>query len=166
MRISRCSIQITQTTMTNVQAPQPWSCSLGSCMSLCANRYGKSCQSSPNDLASSSAQKLVPQGSEFSLSSGPKCCAGEQLMRPRAEFASLPTGVVLTLNMDPPEPWLVEPVEAAADLDNLRLGDLQGDALHAGFELEALMLTGSCTATSAGKRGQVGPHADRALQPQ
>ena len=81
--------------------------------------------------------------------------AGEELQRPAAVFLNLPTGVVLTLNMEPPEPWLVEPVEAAADLDNLRLGDLPGDGLHAGFELEALMLTGSCTATVAGRRGQV-----------
>ncbi len=28
---------------------------------------------------------------------------------------------MLTLNMDVPEPWLVEPVKANYDLDNLRL---------------------------------------------
>ncbi len=28
---------------------------------------------------------------------------------------------MLTLNMDVPEPWLVEPVKADYDLDNLRL---------------------------------------------
>ena len=77
------------------------------------------------------------------------------MQHPQAKFANLPTSVVLTLNMEPPEPWLVEPVEAAADLDNLRLGDVAGDGLHAGYELEALMLTGSCIATIAGRRGQV-----------
>ena len=37
---------------------------------------------------------------------GNACCAGHR---------------VLTLNMDVPEPWLVEPVKADYDLDNLRL---------------------------------------------
>ena len=62
---------------------------------------------------------------------------------------------MLTLNMDVPEPWLVEPVEAAADLDNLRLADLPQGGLHAGFELEALILSGQCMATVPGRRGQV-----------
>ena len=63
--------------------------------------------------------------------------------------------MVLTLNMDVPEPWLVEPVEAAADLDNLRLGDLPEQGLHAGYELEALVLSGQCLASTPGRRGQV-----------
>ena len=56
--------------------------------------------------------------------------------------------------MDVPEPWLVEPVQAAADLDNLRLGDLNGP-LEAQFELEALMLTGSCLASMADGKERV-----------
>lgn len=40
---------------------------------------------------------------------------------PAARFAALPAHKVLTLNMDVPEPWLVEAVKADHDLDNLRL---------------------------------------------
>ena len=81
--------------------------------------------------------------------------AGGELKPPAAVFDTLPKGVVLTLNMDVPEPWLVEPVEAAADLDNLRLADLPELGLKAGFELEALILSGQCLATVPGRRGQV-----------
>ena len=41
---------------------------------------------------------------------------------PAAAFTGLPADKVLTLNMDEPESWLVEPVRAVLDLDNLRLG--------------------------------------------
>ena len=43
--------------------------------------------------------------------------------------------------MDVPEPWLVEPVEAVADLDNVLLSE--GDELSARFQLEALLVTGN-----------------------
>lgn len=43
---------------------------------------------------------------------------------PAAAFAGMPAGRILTLNMDVPEAWLVEPVKAEMDLDNLRLSDL------------------------------------------
>ena len=61
--------------------------------------------------------------------------------------------------MDVPEAWLVEPVRAAYDLDNLRLSDL-GDSstLSAEFELEAMLLTGSCTDSAARSREQARPH--------
>lgn len=75
---------------------------------------------------------------------------------PVALFQGLPSTKVLTLHMDVPEAWLVEPVRAAHDLDNLRLSDLGKEmTLHAEFELEALLLTGSCTDTTALKREQV-----------
>ena len=58
--------------------------------------------------------------------------------------------------MDVPESWLVEPVRTAYDLDNLRLSDLPANAaLKAEFELEALLLTGSCTTQNAQRRDQV-----------
>lgn len=37
----------------------------------------------------------------------------------------LPQKRVLTLNLELPESWLVEPVMALHDLDNLRLADIQ-----------------------------------------
>ncbi|KAK9830935.1 hypothetical protein WJX81_007880 [Elliptochloris bilobata] len=77
---------------------------------------------------------------------------------PAAAFVDLPAHKVLTLNMDVPEPWLVEPVQAPLDLDNLHLADLgAAPALEAGFELEALLLTGSCVDIAAASRNQVTP---------
>ena len=76
---------------------------------------------------------------------------------PAATFSGLPPTRVLTLNLDAPEAWLAEPIEAPLDLDNLRLADLGPGrrALAAAFELEALMLTGSCIDVAAKKREQV-----------
>ncbi|MFQ6636063.1 hypothetical protein Gotur_014259 [Gossypium turneri] len=64
---------------------------------------------------------------------------------PRAFFANMPLSKTLTMNLDVPEPWLVEPVIAIHDLDNIFLENL-GDTrtLQAVFELEALVLTGHC----------------------
>ncbi|KAF0915839.1 hypothetical protein E2562_039167 [Oryza meyeriana var. granulata] len=64
---------------------------------------------------------------------------------PKAFFANMPLSKTLTMNIDVPEPWLVEPVIAIHDLDNILLENL-GDVrtLQAVFELEALLLTGHC----------------------
>ncbi|RWW52162.1 hypothetical protein BHE74_00041438, partial [Ensete ventricosum] len=67
---------------------------------------------------------------------------------PKAFFSNMPLSKTLTMNLDVPEPWLVEPVVAMYvacrhDLDNIlleNLGDLR--TLQAVFELEALLLTG------------------------
>lgn len=80
-----------------------------------------------------------------------------------AYFARLPAKRVLTLQMDEPKPWLVEPVMSDYDLDNLRLADAHERIVHAEYELEALMLTGSAQeATSGGERG--GPPRGLQLQ--
>lgn len=65
---------------------------------------------------------------------------------PKAFFANMPLSKTLTMNLDVPEPWLVEPVIAVHDLDNILLENL-GDTrtLQAVFELEALLLTGHCS---------------------
>ncbi|KAL5230580.1 hypothetical protein ABZP36_029356 [Zizania latifolia] len=64
---------------------------------------------------------------------------------PKAFFSNMPLSKTLTMNIDVPEPWLVEPVIAIHDLDNILLENL-GDVrtLQAVFELEALLLTGHC----------------------
>ncbi|XWS40030.1 hypothetical protein CRYUN_Cryun18bG0105000 [Craigia yunnanensis] len=64
---------------------------------------------------------------------------------PKAFFANMPLSKTLPINLDVPEPWLVEPVVAVHDLDNILLENL-GDTrtLQAVFELEALVLTGHC----------------------
>ncbi|KAE9601240.1 putative glycosyl transferase, family 8, nucleotide-diphospho-sugar transferase [Lupinus albus] len=65
---------------------------------------------------------------------------------PKAFFPNMPLSKTLTMNLDVPEPWLVEPVVAFHDLDNILLENL-GDTrtLQAVFELEALALTGHCS---------------------
>ncbi|RAL49511.1 hypothetical protein DM860_012944 [Cuscuta australis] len=65
---------------------------------------------------------------------------------PQAFFANMPPSKTLTMNLDVPEPWLIEPVIAVHDLDNILLENL-GDTrtLQAVYELEALVLTGHCS---------------------
>ena len=83
-------------------------------------------------------------------------CAGELPGVPTAAFTGLPSEKILTLNMNVPEAWLVEPVKAELDLDNLRLADLGGKRrMTAEFELESLILSGSCTDVAATSRAQV-----------
>ena len=66
---------------------------------------------------------------------------------PSAYFPRLPQKRVLTLQLDVPNSWLVEPVQASMDLDNLKLDDFPGRVACAEFELEALIITGSCLET-------------------
>ncbi|KAJ7513700.1 hypothetical protein O6H91_23G011200 [Diphasiastrum complanatum] len=64
---------------------------------------------------------------------------------PAAGFLNMPLLRTLTMNLDVPEPWLVEPVLAVHDLDNIVLERLEDASnLNAVFELEALMVTGHC----------------------
>nr|CAD1836155.1 unnamed protein product [Ananas comosus var. bracteatus] len=65
---------------------------------------------------------------------------------PKAFFPNMPLSKTLTMNIDVPEPWLVEPVVAIHDLDNILLENLHDvRTLQAVFELEALLLTGHCS---------------------
>ena len=49
-------------------------------------------------------------------------CAGQLPSSPVAYLPHLPTKRVLTVNMDVPEAWLLEPALSPHDLDNLRCG--------------------------------------------
>ncbi|XP_027357768.1 UDP-glucose:glycoprotein glucosyltransferase isoform X2 [Abrus precatorius] len=82
---------------------------------------------------------VVPSLDDFSSSDS-------SVNGPKAFFANMPLSKTLTMNLDVPEPWLVEPVIAVHDLDNILLENL-GDTrtLQAVFELEALVLTGHCS---------------------
>ncbi|KAI3445630.1 hypothetical protein Pfo_002295 [Paulownia fortunei] len=65
---------------------------------------------------------------------------------PKAFFANMPLSKTLTMNLDVPEPWLVQPLIAIHDLDNILLENLADTrTLQAVFELEALVLTGHCS---------------------
>ncbi|KAL4183985.1 hypothetical protein AMTRI_Chr11g101090 [Amborella trichopoda] len=82
---------------------------------------------------------VVPSMDDFSS-------ADYSINGPKAFFANMPLSKTLTMNLDVPEPWLVEPVIAVHDLDNILLENL-GDVrtLQAVFELEAFVLTGHCS---------------------
>ncbi|KAK7302415.1 hypothetical protein RJT34_13304 [Clitoria ternatea] len=82
---------------------------------------------------------VVPSMDDFSS-------ADSSINGPKAFFANMPLSKTLTMNLDVPEPWLVEPVIAVHDMDNILLENL-GDTrtLQAVFELEALVLTGHCS---------------------
>ncbi|CAL1352591.1 unnamed protein product [Linum trigynum] len=82
---------------------------------------------------------VVPTMDDFS-------CTDYTVPGPKAFFANMPLSKTLTLNLDVPEPWLVEPVIAVHDMDNILLENL-GDTrtMQAVFELEAVVLTGHCS---------------------
>lgn len=63
-------------------------------------------------------------------------------------FNTLPQTKLLSMNIHPPEPWMVEPIECDHDLDNILLDDTNGD-VHAIFELEHILIEGSCQDLSA-----------------
>ncbi|WVY94493.1 hypothetical protein V8G54_033581 [Vigna mungo] len=82
---------------------------------------------------------VVPSMDDFSS-------ADSSINGPKAFFANMPLSKTLTMNLDVPEPWLVEPVIAVHDLDNILLENLVDTrTLQAVFELEALVLTGHCS---------------------
>ncbi|XP_028800912.1 UDP-glucose:glycoprotein glucosyltransferase isoform X2 [Neltuma alba] len=82
---------------------------------------------------------VVPTMDDFSK-------ADSAINGPKAFFANMPLSKTLTMNLDVPEPWLVEPVIAVHDLDNILLENLADTrTLQAVFELEALVLTGHCS---------------------
>lgn len=43
---------------------------------------------------------------------------------PLARFSSLPLKTILTMNVEPPDSWLIEAVRAAYDLDNIKLEEV------------------------------------------
>jgi len=68
-----------------------------------------------------------------------------------AVFTSLPSTTTLSTQIDTPGSWLVGATIASLDLDNLRLEDLGPSvpAMHAEFEIESLIVSGSCTDITA-----------------
>uniref|UniRef100_A0A0R3WDU1 UDP-glucose:glycoprotein glucosyltransferase n=1 Tax=Taenia asiatica TaxID=60517 RepID=A0A0R3WDU1_TAEAS len=67
---------------------------------------------------------------------------------PSAFFDQLPGKSLLTLGVDAPHNWMVTPIRAEEDLDNLRLADIAartgGHRIEVEFELEYLLLEGHC----------------------
>lgn len=61
-------------------------------------------------------------------------------------FSGLPQRKVLTMNMHPPAPWLVEAKSCTYDLDNILLAQLppHESSLSVTFELNHILVEGSC----------------------
>lgn len=76
--------------------------------------------------------------SEFSFDPSGK------IIEPSAIFKQLPSSNVLTLNMDVQETWLVGLTYSLYDLDNIKLSDVTSNTLTARYQLESIVLTGSC----------------------
>lgn len=68
---------------------------------------------------------------------------------PIAKFVGLPSNSLLTQNLNVPENWLVEIVRSVYDLDNIKLGDINGP-VHSEYELEYLLLEGHCFDSQSG----------------
>ncbi|MCP9263039.1 UDP-glucose:glycoprotein glucosyltransferase [Dirofilaria immitis] len=60
-----------------------------------------------------------------------------------ARFTALPNKQLLTLAVVPPDAWMVQPVYAIYDLDNIKLENVTGNVV-AKFELEHILLEGHC----------------------
>eukprot|EP01133_Synstelium_polycarpum_P002909 gene2909-3343_t len=68
---------------------------------------------------------------------------GRAVAPPSGTLRNLPESRVLTMAIDAPPEWIVKPIVAKYDLDNIRLRDLgRENALHAVFELEHLVIQG------------------------
>ena len=72
-----------------------------------------------------------------------------------ARFTSLPATTTLSTQLDTPEAWLTGATAASLDLDNLKLEDLgqTATALYAEFEIESLIVSGSCIDSTAAGMG-------------
>lgn len=66
---------------------------------------------------------------------------GNRLAGPAARFSALPQKQLLTLNVQPPEAWLIEAVRSVYDLDNIKMEDVESDVV-AEYELANLLLEG------------------------
>ena len=63
----------------------------------------------------------------------------------RAVFSRMPERKILTLKMDVANEWVVMPVSAAYDMDNLRLADVEQRTVMATYGLEGLLVHGHAT---------------------
>lgn len=61
---------------------------------------------------------------------------------PQAKFNDMPKTALLTLTLFAPEGWMVEPVQAVHDLDNIKLEEVQSSKVKAEYELEYMLLEG------------------------
>lgn len=88
------------------------------------------------------------------LESAPKFDDAGQLAGPRARFENIPELPLLSLSMDVPSSWLVNPEECIYDLDNLKLESLKdrlkGADVEALYELRSILIEGHSQDVVAG----------------
>lgn len=88
------------------------------------------------------------------LESTPKFDDAGQLVDPRARFENIPELPLLSLSMDVPPSWLVNPEECIYDLDNLKLESLKdrlkGADVEALYELRSILIEGHSQDVTAG----------------
>lgn len=66
-----------------------------------------------------------------------------KIIKPMAYFHNMPQSPILTMNIHPPEGWMVEAVNSPYDLDNICLKDIENsDGAYGEFELEHLIIEG------------------------
>lgn len=77
-----------------------------------------------------------------------------RLIDPRARFENIPELPLLSLSMDVPPSWLVNPEECIYDLDNLKLESLKdrlkGSDVEALYELRSILIEGHSQDVTAG----------------
>jgi UDP-glucose:glycoprotein glucosyltransferase len=63
---------------------------------------------------------------------------------PRAFFEKLPQKQLLTMHLDTPEAWLMEPLASGQDLDNIKLSAISHTSIFAKFRIAKLYVQGNC----------------------
>eukprot|EP00210_Caulerpa_lentillifera_P000666 g643.t1 len=82
----------------------------------------------------------------------------KSLSPPKTSFTNIPDTKLLTMNPEIPESWLIEPIKAELDLDNIKLEDLgKSTTLEVEYRLESILLTGSCLDRAASTRKDAYP---------
>lgn len=63
----------------------------------------------------------------------------------------MPQTPVLTMNIHPPEGWMVEIVRSPFDLDNIYLKEIETNGAHGEYELDHLIIEGHCFDSMSGQ---------------
>jgi UDP-glucose:glycoprotein glucosyltransferase len=79
----------------------------------------------------------------YVLKEEPSFDANGEILSPTISFSELPSKQLLTLNVISPDSWMIQPIYAEYDLDNIKMQTVQKDVI-AKFELIHILLEGHC----------------------
>jgi UDP-glucose:glycoprotein glucosyltransferase len=65
-----------------------------------------------------------------------------RFVKPYAFFNNMPQSPILTMNIHPPESWMIEASNSPYDLDNICLKEIDADGAYGEYELEHLIIEG------------------------